>query len=145
MRFCLLLLFTLLFTSSLYFGEVDLKVRVREVYLDLVRAEREGADVSGVAVKLDEALQLIVRAEGVSDPVERSSLLSRAEALIDEVEASIPGLIEAGRFRVQVKLIINVALVVFFLIAIILAYFWGPRFLWGLWLRFRGDWRVKGL
>ena len=143
LRYTIILFVFLLTCFDACFSELDLKVRVRRVYLELVRAEREGADIGEAVAKLDEALQLVIRAGGVNDPAEKSKLLSRAEALINEVESSIPELVEAGKAEAQLRLVINVVSLLSLIVIAVLVYFYCPKVLWGLWLRFRGDWRVK--
>ncbi len=137
------LLLILLASLNICYAEYDLKDKIRRVYLELACAEKEGADVGEAVAKLDEALQLVIQAENVDDPAEKSKLLSRAEVLVDEVESSIPELIEAGRAAAQLRFMINVASIMSLIVVAVLVYFYGPRGLWGLWLRCRGDWRVK--
>ena len=137
------LLLILLASLNICYAEYDLKDKIRRVYLELACAEKEGADVGEAVAKLDDALQLIIQAESVSNPVEKSKLLSRAEALINEVETSIPELIGAGRSAAQLRVVVNVASIISLIVVVALVYFYGPRGLWGLWLRCRGDWRVK--
>jgi len=61
---------------SLSYGQdVNLEDQVKQVYLEVVEVERVGADVSGVAEKLNRALQLVGEAENTDDSVEKSKLL----------------------------------------------------------------------
>lgn len=117
------------------------KDRARQLYVQLLNAEREGADVTEAAFKLNQALQLIEQAEaGIG---EETALLQEAEALMDEVEASIPSLIEAGRAATQLK-IATWTIAAISVVALSAAiYLYGPRLLWTLWLKSRGKWKVK--
>ncbi len=137
------LFLVLVFPPVFCSGQPDLRSRVRDVYVLLVRAEAEGGNVSAAALKLNEALQLIGEAEKVEDESERSRILGKADSLIREVEASVPGLVEEGHRGKLLYLVTMVSVLVFLLVFGFVFYFYGPRFLWGLWLRSRGKWRVR--
>jgi hypothetical protein len=138
----LVLLLAVSFVAVVIYSQEDLRQRVRQVYAELVKAEEEGADVAEAVYKLNEALQLIREAEETTNQTLKVELLSKAEALIDEVEASIPKLIEEGRIATRNRLIINAATAVSLVVAAILIYIYGPKLIWKTWIRLRKDWIV---
>lgn len=132
----------LTFTLCVAYGE-NLESRIREVYGKLVDAEAKGADVDEEALKLDKALQLIIKAQKSVNSTERNEMLAEAEMLIDEVEDSIPKLIMKGEAKARFRLIYTAVALSSMVAASILLYVYGPRILWKLWIRARRDWKVR--
>ena len=133
-----LLLLTLL-AFNLASCEGGLRRRLLSAYKGLAEAEREGADVTGAALKLNRALKLIEEGERTGN----STALRTAEELIAEVEAELPSLVEEGRARARARLAWLAAAASATCAAGALAYLYAPRLVWGLWLRARRRWRVR--
>ena len=121
----------------------DLRERIKEVYTKLVVAEQRGANVTYAAIRLDEALEMVDEANGLSDPAQRLILLSKAEGIVDEVDAFVPELSNKGESETVNSQILAVITSLALIVVGILVYFYGPRMLWGLWLRARADWKVR--
>lgn len=100
------------------------------------RAEASGGDVSALIPKLNAALQLIN--SGSSDN------LAIARALIIEVsqEALITQVSGAQETSSQ-SMVVGASLVLLGASAVLI-YIYGPRVFWGLWVRMKKDWVVKG-
>ena len=123
--------------------EDQLVQSIRNVYSRLAEAERRGADVHDAALKLKKALELVSAAE--ENPEDREALLSKARELVQEVNSSIPLLIEEGERRIfwrNVMIVTAVSLVIAFSG---LTYYYGPRVFWNAWLRIRSRWVIEVL
>ncbi|MEM2193577.1 MAG: hypothetical protein QW803_03855 [Candidatus Methanomethylicia archaeon] len=137
-----ILLTIILITSipSIYSQSVDdARSYLEYVFLRLREAEGLGANVRDEALMLNEALNLIRLAESNSS----TESLSKALSIINMVNNSIPKLVEEGLFRARMNQIILATTISLTIIASILIYFYGPRVLWSLWIRARGNWRVR--
>jgi len=137
-----ILLTIILITSipSIYSQSVDdARSYLEYVFLRLREAEGLGANVRDEALMLNEALNLIRLAESNSS----AESLSKALSIINMVNNSIPKLVEEGLFRARMNQIILATTISLTIIASILIYFYGPRVLWSLWIRARGNWRVR--
>jgi len=137
-----ILLTIILITSipSIYSQSVDdARSYLEYVFLRLREAEGLGANVRDEALMLNEALNLIRLAESNSS----TESLSKALSIINRVNNSIPKLVEEGLFRARMNQIILATTISLTIIASILIYFYGPRVLWSLWIRARGNWRVR--
>jgi len=127
---------------SLCYDEPSIK-SVRKVYSRLAEAEKKGADVREAALKLQKALELIREAE--EDPDKREVLLSKASTLIDEVNSSIPELIEEGERRIFWRNVMIGSTASLIIVAAVLVYRFGPKIFWETWLRIRSEWIVEVL
>lgn len=136
----LILLILAMLDLSLCYDESLIK-SVRKVYSRLVEAEKRGADVREAALKLQKALELIKEAE--KNPGEREALLSKASMLIDEVNSSIPSLIEEGERRIFWRNVMIGSTASLIVVAAILVYRFGPKIFWETWLRIRSKWVVE--
>jgi hypothetical protein len=134
----LILIFVLLATIVTPVKGVSLDVVRSELvraFVEVQKAEQDGADVSLLAPKLEAAAVLLN--EGGEDNI------SRALALILEVRIAVPTAVTLGNqyaYNRSIITIISVA-TLGILGALILVY--GSKFYWGLWLRIRGGWRVE--
>ena len=138
----LTLLISAMLDLSLCYDEPLIK-SVRKVYSRLADAEKRGADVREAALKLQKALELIREAE--ENPGEREALLSRASMLIDEVNSSIPSLIEKGERRILWRNAMIGSTASLIVVAAVLVYRFGPKIFWEIWLRIRSEWVVEVL
>ena len=138
----LTLLISAMLDLSLCYDEPLIK-SVRKVYSRLADAEKRGADVREAALKLQKALELIREAE--ENPGEGEALLSRASMLIDEVNSSIPSLIEKGERRILWKNAMIGSTASLIVVAAVLVYRFGPKIFWETWLRIRSEWIVEVL
>jgi len=124
-------------------AEEDLKQKIGTTYIKLVDAEQKGANVTEAANRLNEALRMVNQANESRNQTQRSILLSRAEQMINQVDASIPDLITKGQDEANNRLTLSAGTSLVLIIGGLLAYFYGPSIFWELWLRARGDWKVK--
>ena len=123
-------------------GEIeDVTRSIRDTYSKLVKAEERGADVRDAAMKLEKALELVKEAE--EHPEKRDALLSEARKLVEEVESSIPILIENGERRIFWRNLTIAFAVVMIALSALLTYYYGPRIFWTLWLRIRSHWIME--
>ena len=123
-------------------GEIeDVTRSIRDTYSKLVKAEERGADVRDAAMKLEKALELVKEAE--EHPEKRNALLSEARKLVEEVESSIPILIENGERRIFWRNLTIAFAVVMIALSALLTYYYGPRIFWTLWLRIRSHWIME--
>ncbi len=143
-HFGFVLFFMFLFLSvSLCNGQPDLRSKIKNVYVLLVKAEKEGGNVTAAASKLNEALQLIDKAEKTRNESEKSKLLGKADSLIKEVELSIPEIIEKGQRERKMYLITTFSSLALLLFIGFIFYFYGPKFFWSLWLKSRRKWKIR--
>jgi len=138
----LLILLSLSLLEPSLCGE-DLKKSVREVYFRLAEAEKRGADVRDAALKLEKALELIRAAK--ENPEKRDDFIREARELIEEVNASIPKLIQEGEARIFWKNVAFASAASILVASIVLIYHYGPRIFWGTWLKMRSKWIVEVL
>ena len=120
----------------------SVRLSLSQVFAEVVRAEMEGANVTELAAKLNQALQLVREAEAVGGP-ESAELLREAEDLIQEVNASIPGLLEEAEAEARRRLILTGVGVAALVVGGVLAYVYLPRLVWLAWLRARRGWKVR--
>ena len=136
---------TILISSIIIQGclceEMDVIRSIRDAYSKLVKAEERGADVRDAALKLQRALELVREAE--EDPENREALLSEARSLVEQVESSIPTLIEEGERRIFWRNVTIASIIASIAILSLLAYYYGPRAFWSLWLRIRSRWVIE--
>lgn len=143
-KIILVFLILLLFTSmvAVHAQSVDdVRSYLKQVFTRLREAESLGAEVGDEASMLNEALNLIRLAESNSSV--RDESLNKALSIINQVNNSIPQLVEEGASKARMNQIILAATISSILAVCVLTYFYGPRALWGLWLRARGGWRVR--
>ena len=116
-------------TPAVVASPQDLERKVREVYIELADAERKGANVTQAASKLNEALGKIDEADGSGNQTQSSVLLSEAERITNEVEASIPELVAAGESEARIRLISVAVTFLALVVAGLLTYVFGGRVL----------------
>jgi len=86
-------------------------------------------------MKLQKALKLV---EEVGENHEnREALLSEARELVEEVRSSIAILIEEGERKIFWRNVAIASIVAMIAILSFLAYYYGPRVFWTLWLKIR--------
>ncbi len=124
-------------------SENSLVRSIREVYSKLVEAEKKGADVREAALKLERALELVRAAE--ENPDKRDVLLSEARRLVDEVNSSIPSLIEKGEREAFLRNVVIASAISLVTVSAGITYYYGPRVFWGIWLKLRSRWIVEVL
>jgi len=145
-RFLTYIMLTIMILSMLEVSicyEEPLNDSIKEIYSRLVEAEKRGADVQDAALKLNKALELIRAAE--ENPDKSDILLSEARKLINEVNSSIPLLIERGEKEVFLRKVTIVSTISAVIASASLTYYYGPRLFWGIWLKLRSRWIVKVL
>ena len=123
----------------------EARERVYEAYAAVVDAEASGGNVTGLVERLNEAIDLVERAEKVSedDPEQAAVLAERAIDIADEVLGEVGVVKEEGLALRRFHLFLGVSSGVLFVFSCFLIYFYGPRVFWGLWVRVKGGWRVR--
>ncbi len=117
----------------------DARTRVAEAYERVLEAYESGGNVIGLVDRLNEALKLIAEAESTGD----ARLIDRANNLVESVVEEAPKVREDGlKARNATYMLYGSALAVAIASAV-LAYFYGPKFFWRLWVRLRADYRVS--
>jgi len=122
----------------------EARSRIREAFEGLLGAQEAGGNVSALVSSLNEALSRLSEAEELEslDPQGAARLASEAEALAQGVleEASPTG--EEGLRTRQESVIASILLAAGLSAFGLLAYAFGPTFLWRVWIRLRGRYRV---
>ncbi len=112
-----------------------LRMEVNRVFTLLEAAEAKGANVTGAALSLNHALELI-SAGGAPE-------LSQAASIVQQVNSSIPGLVAEGdsaRYWGTAGLAATLAVLG---IAGVLVFLFMPKLVWRLWVRSKKGWRVS--
>ena len=122
-------------------AQEDIRRNIEGAYLKLLEAERQGANVTDAALKLNKALTLLRLAE--TNPAERQTYLKDAGDLTKQVYAQIPTLIAEGRERTLWRnLAIALSTICLAGVGVFVYAYW-PKIFWNLWIRLRKDWIVK--
>ncbi len=111
-------------------------------YSEVVSAEAEGANVTGLVADLNRALQLIREAEATGGP-EGEAKLAEAAAIVREVRGAIPGLVEEARACRERRLILTGIGLASLIVGGVLIYVYAPRLVWNAWLKARREWKVR--
>ena len=136
----LLALISALIGSSICYG-ASIEDSIKNVYSRLAEAEKAGADVHDAALKLEKALERARQAR--ENPENGSLLLAEAEKLVNEVNSSIPLLIETGQKRIFWRNVEIASAASLIAVSVFFTYYYGPRIFWGTWLRIRSRWIVE--
>ncbi len=113
----------------------SLRAQINSVFLLLEAAEAKGANVTGAALSLNHALELV----SAGGPGE----LEQAASVIQQVNSSIPGLVaegESARYWGTAGLAATLAALG---IAGVLVFLFMPKLVWRLWARSKRGWRVS--
>jgi len=124
-------------------GDEDVEARIRTIYVRLVDAEKNGARMEEAAAKLNTALQMVSEAHISVNQSARSALLLEAQRIAAEVEASVPELMREAENEAEARTVLIIAVSSALVAGAVLAYIYGPRIFWGLWLRARAGWWVE--
>jgi len=129
----LLLISAAFSTVSLATSDSQLITQIRELYLQLEKISELGVSVNPQIQELNEALQLL---QNGSNP-------SEAEALIQQVNSSIPQLESEASTLYLEHQIVKYSTISALIVLGFLTYYFGPRFLWKAWIKMRSRWVVK--
>ncbi|MEM3716165.1 MAG: DUF1616 domain-containing protein [Candidatus Bathyarchaeia archaeon] len=135
----LLLLIVLATPTGLCTTLEKARMRVAEAYEAVLEAYESGGDVTGLVHRLNGALKLIAEAESSGD----LSLVDEANALIESVVKDAPMIRDDGLRARNTMYILYGSVLTVIAVAITLAYFYGPRLFWRIWVKLRADHRVK--
>ena len=117
----------------------DARMHVAEAYEAVLEAYEAGGNVTLLIGRLNEALKLIAEAESSGD----LSLLDEANRLIKSVIEDAPRVRDEGlKSRNSMYILYGSTLTMAVALAV-LAYFYGPRLFWRIWVRLRADHRVS--
>ncbi len=114
-------------------------------YKAVMEAYEAGGDISELAKKLNEALNLTSKAEETVDvdPEGAERLTSEAQTLARSVIETAPIIKEEGLKQRQTTIIIVTTSAAALIIVGVLIYLSGPKHLWKMWLRLRKNYRVR--
>jgi len=123
----------------------EAREKVYEAYRAVVDAEASGGNVTGLVDRINEAIDLVRRAEKISkdDPEQAAILAERAINIANEVLDEVGIVKEEGLALRRFRLFLGISSGVLFVFSGFLIYFYGPRVFWGLWVRIKGDWKVR--
>ena len=107
--------------------------QIRELYLELAKVSEVGVNVDPQIKLLNEALQMI----------QNGSSPERVEALIQEVNSSIPQLEEEASALYLESEVVKFSVVAVIIVVGLLAYYFAPRLFWKAWARLRRGWVVE--
>jgi hypothetical protein len=129
-----LILFSAAFsTVSFATSNSQLITQIRELYLQLAKISESGVNVNPQIQELNEALQLL----------QNGSNTMEAEALIQQVNSSIPQLESEASTLYLEHQIAKYSTISALIVLGFLTYYFGPRFLWKAWIKMRSRWVVK--
>ena len=134
-----------LLTHPLRQGRVD--DSVHEAFRAIVDAYNAGGNVTSLVSKLNDALDLISRADEVAseDPELAHSLISQANSTLTQILEEAPEVAEEGRRRVFIGRVVLTSSAVAAAVVGVSAYIYGPRLFWRLWVRLRRRHRVRAV
>ena len=121
----------------------DARKKIFEAYAAVVDAEASGGNVTDLVNRLNEAIELIRLAENTSDSEEASVLIEQAISIADGVLSEVGEVKEEGLALRRFHLFLSVFSISLIFVSCVLVYFYGPKVFWGLWVRIKGNWRVK--
>jgi len=121
-------------------GEDEL---VHAAFRAIIKAYNEGGDVKPLVDKLNEAIRLLSMAEEAEDPNEAARLKAEAEGMLRSIIEEAPEVAEEGRRRAFISRIILGCSLVCGAVVGVVAYKFGPRAFWKLWVRLRRNYRVR--
>ena len=139
--------------SSLSSGDVskaddivsEAREKVYEAYAAIVDAEASGGNVTSLVNRINEAIDLVENAEKISEdnPEQAAALAEKAINIANEVLDEVGTVKEEGLALKRFHLFLGISSGVLFVLSGFLIYFYGPRVFWGLWVRIKGNWRVR--
>ena len=122
-------------------GEDEL---VHAAFEAIIKAHNEGGDVKPLVDKLNEAIRLLSMAEEAEDPDEAARLRAEVEGMLRSIiEKEAPEVAEEGRRRALISHVILGCSLACSAVACVVAYKFGPRAFWRLWVRLRRNYRVR--
>ncbi|MHA1582085.1 MAG: DUF1616 domain-containing protein, partial [Candidatus Baldrarchaeia archaeon] len=122
----------------------DARRKVYDAYAAVVDAEASGSNVTDLVNRLNEAIELIGLAENTSDPEQASVFVEQAVSIADEVLSEVGEVKEEGLALRRLHLFLSVFSISLLIISGVLIYFYGSKVFWGLWVRIKGNWKIKG-
>ncbi|MCP8307145.1 MAG: hypothetical protein H3Z53_08720 [archaeon] len=123
----------------------DAHEKIIEAFASMQEADNAGGDVSHLANKLNEALDLISQGDSIasSNSSRAQELYQQAEDIANKVILEAPLVQEEGILAQQnSNIMLRVELAVLAVLGFIV-YRFGPKLLWRLWLRAHSDWKVR--
>ena len=121
----------------------DARKKIFEAYAAVVDAEASRGNVTDLVNRLNEAIELIRLAENTSDSEEASVLIEQAISIADGVLSEVGEVKEEGLALRRFHLFLSVFSISLLIVSGVLVYFYGPKVFWSLWVRIKGNWRVK--
>ena len=116
---------------------------VHAAFKAIIKAHNEGGDVKPLVDKLNEAIRLLSMAKETEDPDEAARLRAEAEEMLRSIIEEAPEVAEEGRRRALISYVFLGCSLVCGAVACVVAYKFGPRAFWRLWVRLRRNYRVR--
>jgi len=123
----------------------DARSEAYKAFKALVEAHAAGGDVNKLTDRLNEALNLISKAEETekTNPKEAERLASEAKTLARSIIEEAPLVKEEGLKQRQMATIITATSIVGIVVTGVLICMFGPEAFWRMWLRLRKNYRVR--
>jgi hypothetical protein len=121
----------------------DARAEAQRAYEALVEAYGAGGSVAGLAAKLNEALTLLLQAEGSRNASAAEAYALEARRIALSVVEEARRVEEEGLTQRRAAAIATVSTIASLLAVGLLAYVLGPDALWRLWVWLRRNYRVK--
>ena len=123
----------------------EARKKVYEAYAAVVDTEASGGNVTGLVERINEAIDLVRKAENISDtdPEQAAVLAERAINIANEVLDEAGVVKEEGLALKRFQLFLEISSGILFVFSGFLVYFYGPRVFWRIWVKIKGDWRVR--
>lgn len=125
--------------SDTILSQETVKEKVFEAYRLVVEAEKEGADVTEVSKRLDTALQLIIKQQKKGN----EEIIAQAVSILEDIKETLPSLIEEGKAKIRMRIFMLISFPLTSILTGLIAYLYGPKLVWKLWLKYRKNWKVK--
>jgi len=117
---------------------------IYEAFEALIEAYNSGGEVSGLVRRLNEALNLVSKAEKHldGDPAEVTRLSSEAQRISHEVTFESQHVKEKGERRRRLETVVTIGSSLSLSFSGVLMYIFGPKLFWRTWVRLRRNCRV---
>lgn len=120
----------------------DARNKVQNSFRLVLEAYEAGGDVVDLVYKLNEALNLILKAED-ADPSQVILMLGQADEITEDVEILAPSVRDDGIGHRQFERTTLILTIIGIAVGLSLSYVYGPKLFLTLWFRMRRDYVVK--
>jgi len=116
---------------------------VHAAFKAIIKAHNAGGNVKPLINKLNEAIRLLYMAKEAENPDEAARLRAEAEEMLRNIIEEAPEVAEEGRRRALISHVVLGCSLACGAVAGVIAYKFGPRAFWRLWVRLRRNYRVR--